>query len=108
VGGEVVVDGRKLVGSAQVRHGGALLQHGSILLDGAQNMVRAVSRRPAAGKREITAREALGRPVAPEDVAAAVIAAWQAGDAPAAVPDALDSATDALCDYASPAWTWRR
>lgn len=30
--GEVVVDGRKLVGSAQWRNDGALLQHGSILL----------------------------------------------------------------------------
>jgi lipoate-protein ligase A len=33
VGGEIVVAGRKLVGSAQVREGGAFLQHGSILLE---------------------------------------------------------------------------
>ena len=31
--GEVVVAGRKLVGSAMRAHGGAMLQHGSILLD---------------------------------------------------------------------------
>jgi lipoate-protein ligase A len=31
--GELVVDGRKLVGSAQVQVEGALLQHGSVLLD---------------------------------------------------------------------------
>jgi len=31
--GEVVVDGRKLVGSAMRVHGGAILQHGAILLD---------------------------------------------------------------------------
>lgn len=30
---ELLLDGRKLVGSAQLRHGGALLQHGSIPLD---------------------------------------------------------------------------
>lgn len=30
---DTLVDGRKLVGAAQVRRGGALLQHGSILLD---------------------------------------------------------------------------
>ncbi len=30
---EIAVDGRKLVGSAQVRRGGFVLQHGSILLD---------------------------------------------------------------------------
>jgi len=32
-GGEVVVGGRKLVGSAMRAHGGAILQHGAILLD---------------------------------------------------------------------------
>jgi lipoate-protein ligase A len=32
-GGEVVVRGRKLVGSAMRAHGGAILQHGAILLD---------------------------------------------------------------------------
>src|SRR6266513_3155541 len=30
---EILLDGRKLVGSAQVRRGGALLQHGSILIE---------------------------------------------------------------------------
>lgn len=34
--GEIVADGRKLVGSAQARLEGALLQHGSILLGGDQ------------------------------------------------------------------------
>ena len=32
-GGEVVVGGRKLIGSALRAHGGAILQHGAILLD---------------------------------------------------------------------------
>jgi lipoate-protein ligase A len=32
-GGEVLIGGRKVVGSAQVRRGSAFLQHGSILLD---------------------------------------------------------------------------
>lgn len=32
-GGEVVVRGRKLIGSAMRRHGSAILQHGAILLD---------------------------------------------------------------------------
>src|SRR5437667_2389638 len=36
VGGAVLVGGRKLVGSAQVCEGRAFLQHGSILLAGAQ------------------------------------------------------------------------
>jgi lipoate-protein ligase A len=37
--GEVVASGRKLVGSAQARLGGALLQHGSILLGGSQHVL---------------------------------------------------------------------
>jgi lipoate-protein ligase A len=38
-GGEVIVHGRKLVGSAQVREGDAFLQHGSILLVDRQDVV---------------------------------------------------------------------
>lgn len=37
--GEVVADGRKLIGSAQWRDGGALLQHGSLLLHNDQAVV---------------------------------------------------------------------
>ena len=40
VGGEVVVAGRKVVGSAQLRENGALLQHGSMLLSDDQALVR--------------------------------------------------------------------
>ncbi len=37
--GEVIAGGRKLVGSAQVRIGSAILQHGSIILDGDQSLL---------------------------------------------------------------------
>lgn len=37
--GEVTVAGRKLVGSAQVRLEGALLQHGSVILEGDQRLL---------------------------------------------------------------------
>ena len=37
--GELVVDSGKLVGSAQVREEGALLQHGSILIDDDQQLI---------------------------------------------------------------------
>jgi len=40
--GEVTVGGRKLVGSAQVRLGAALLQHGSLLLGPGQELIEAV------------------------------------------------------------------
>ena len=46
-GGEVVVGGRKLTGSAQARIGRALLQHGSVLIDGTQATVRRLCRQPA-------------------------------------------------------------
>ena len=66
VGGEILVNGRKLVGSAQVRRGDALLQHGSILLDGKQ---------PEPGL-ETTLSAELGRPVSFDEVAQAVVAHW--------------------------------
>ncbi len=76
VGGEVLVAGRKLVGSAQVRKRSAFLQHGSILLDGSQAIVAAVSRMPQAASAETTLARALGRPVTFEEVADAIVAAW--------------------------------
>lgn len=68
-GGEILVHGRKLVGSAQVRRGGVFLQHGSILLDGSQAIVSPV-------RGETTLAEVLGRPVSFGEVAAALIGAW--------------------------------
>jgi lipoate-protein ligase A len=69
VGGEILVAGQKLVGSAQVRRGDAFLQHGSILLDGTQEKVSAVG-----GGTTLAA--VLGRSVTFEDVTAAVVANW--------------------------------
>lgn len=46
VEGEVVAAGRKLVGSAQRREGGVILQHGSLLLDGDQSELRDLLRTP--------------------------------------------------------------
>jgi lipoyl(octanoyl) transferase len=75
-GGEILAQGRKLVGSAQVRHGSAFLQHGSILLDGSQDIVRAVSRQPSAVSGGTTLRHILGRSVGFEEVCAAILATW--------------------------------
>src|SRR5206468_5183091 len=74
-GGEVLVGGRKVVGSAQVRRGTAFLQHGSILLDGSQDVVRAVSHQPSAVSETTLAKE-LGRPVMFAEVADAIVASW--------------------------------
>lgn len=64
VGGEILVDGRKVVGSAQVRRGGAFLQHGSILLAGPTS------------ENATTLGQALGRVVTFEEVTDAILAAW--------------------------------
>ena len=41
-----MVDGRKLVGSAQLRERGALLQHGSILIDDDQPRIAGLASQP--------------------------------------------------------------
>jgi lipoate-protein ligase A len=69
MGGEILARGRKLVGSAQVRRGDAFLQHGSILLDGSQQIVSRASE-------ETTLAEVLGRPVTFDEVASAIVATW--------------------------------
>ena len=76
VGGEVVVEGRKLIGSAQLRQGGAFLQHGSILLEGSQDVVAAVSRQPSAVSSHTTLSEVLGRSVTFDEVVTAICDTW--------------------------------
>jgi len=68
-GGEILVNGRKLVGSAQMRRGDAFLQHGSILLDGSQERV-------AGGTGETTLTVVVGRPVSFEEITAVIVANW--------------------------------
>ena len=84
VGGEILVHGRKLVGSAQVRRRDAFLQHGSILLDGSQDIV-------SIGSGAATLAAVLDRPVGFEEVAAAIVAAWGEPFRPAVRPSALAS-----------------
>lgn len=69
VGGEILVHGQKLVGSAQVRRHDAFLQHGSILLAGTQRHI-------GASGGETTLTEVLGRPVTFDEVVQAIIATW--------------------------------
>lgn len=80
---EIVVDGRKLVGSAQARHAHGILQHGSIPLAGdlgritevlrfasTQEAAQALSRLKS---RALTLQEALGRVLDWQELAKAVI-----------------------------------
>lgn len=69
VGGEILVGGRKLVGSAQVRRGDAFLQHGSILLEAGSHS--------AWFDGATTLATVLRRPVSFEEVADAVQIAWE-------------------------------
>jgi lipoate-protein ligase A len=101
VGGEVLVDGKKVIGSAQVRRGTAFLQHGSILLDGSQDVIGAVSHQPSAVS-ATSLSAVLGRPVAFNEVAEAILAAW---DTPFTV---LHRPPPSSTVFSDPAWTWRR
>lgn len=102
VGGEVVVAGRKLVGSAQVRHGSAFLQHGSLLLGGSQERLQAVSLQPSAVSSHTTLTAILGRSVGFDEVASAVATTWGEPLTPSAHPPIRPSA------FLDPEWTWRR
>jgi len=102
VGGEVIVDRKKVVGSAQVREGDAFLQHGSILLDGSQELVRSVTRGTAPEGGETTLRALTGRPVSFNEVADAIVSSWAPSPSPAParfVPAGRFRDAD---------WTWRR
>jgi lipoate-protein ligase A len=105
VGGEVLVGGRKVIGSAQVRRGRAFLQHGSILLDGSQDVVRDVSRKRGAGSSATSLSAVLGRPVSFDEVAAAIVSGWGAELAPSAP---VRPSPPLSARFSDPEWTWRR
>ena len=108
VGGEVVVADRKLVGSAQVRTGGAFLQHGSVLLKNGQDVVSRVTRGNVPQIRATSLGDVLDRVVSFAEVAYAIegearerwSGTWRTGDGPPTI-DAGDTFDEA-------SWTWRR
>ena len=112
--GELTFGGRKLVGSAQWRHDGALLQHGSILVDDDQASIPALMREPVtlAGP-AATLRDALGRAPVLSEVAEALFAAVRTHLDPRALPlereEALTQDTERLAiRFRDDTWTWRR
>lgn len=108
VGGEVLISGRKVVGSAQVRQGAAFLQHGSILLGGSQDLVSQVSRRASAPANATSLSAALGRAVAFQEVTDAVRAAWRADGEDWAPSSSAVLPSGPAAVFTSPTWTWRR
>jgi lipoate-protein ligase A len=104
VGGEVTVDGRKIIGSAQVRLESAFLQHGSILLGGSQEVIQAVSCRPSAVSATTSLSAVLGRTVTFTEVADAILAVW----APACARTISYRPLPSPTVFSDPSWTWRR
>lgn len=112
--GELVVEGRKLVGSAQWRDAGAMLQHGSILVEDDQALAASLLLMPMpAPPRPATLHEVMGRMPDAEEVFDALGTALQSRIGRAAVPlrvdDGLAASVATLRErYRSDAWTWRR
>lgn len=111
---EIVVGGRKLVGSAQWRHDGALLQHGSILVGDDQPLIgQLMMDGDSPPPRAATLQDALGREPSLPEAAAALRGALDAATASRAADftpdDVLLADLDRLTrDYRDDAWTWHR
>lgn len=110
--GEIVLGGRKLVGSAQWRHGGAVLQHGSILLADDQPLIASLLRAPIAPPPPAASlADALASPPSAFEVGEALFQAAAAEGDASDLPrsDDLRQAIERwTAYYADDAWTWRR
>jgi lipoate-protein ligase A len=109
--GEVVAHGRKLVGSAQVRIGRSVLQHGSIILDGDQGLIAELGGPEPSPP--ATLAGLLGRVPERARLDEAMHAAfrarmggsWERSDLTPAERDAVAVHEK---QYLDPEWTWRR
>jgi lipoyl(octanoyl) transferase len=113
--GELVSHGAKLVGSAQYREAGALLQHGSILIEDDQAFVTSFLRLASPEislPHAATLSHELGRSPSVEEVATALFeAVCRLEDSSARNLDesAIAESTMSLLEqYSSEWWTWRR
>ena len=113
-GGEVVAaGGAKVVGSAQVRVGGAFLQHGSILLHSDQRAITGLTRGPAPEPRAVGLADLIGGARAVFAAVAGAVASraierWGAGNGGHDWPESVRSdAAGRLERFAGEEWTWR-
>ena len=121
---ELTANGRKLVGSAQARRNGAILQHGSILLDvdwdawasvfayrTEEGRQRALRKLPT---RMTSLREQLGREISPQEAAGALVEGFEATFALTLEPGTETGQEAALVNelvtnkYGAEAWTARK
>ena len=113
VGGEVLVEGRKIVGSAQLRAGEAFLQHGSLLLEDDQSLVREFAGLPPEDRPEAALGCLLGRPVtfeeAAEALAGTLLPLFDGMVRLDRLPGVLESGAVTHAErFRSDAWTWQR
>jgi lipoate-protein ligase A len=111
-GGEITIGGRKVVGSAQLREGAGLLQHGSILLSGLQTTVHDVTLGGGPPDLSVGLAEAIGHSPDLGEVAEAVAgaAADRWGGTWERTPVSAELLADAArheTRFRSPEWTWR-
>lgn len=108
--GEITSAGRKLVGSAQYRHDGALLQHGSILVSDDQSALAALAgAEPSAPP--ATLEESLGRAPAPSELYESLRSAMtHEGIKPVQLPpgELAQAIARHTRTFEDPEWTWRR
>jgi hypothetical protein len=116
-GGEVLVGGQKVVGSAQLRQGGALLQHGSILLADGQRIVGELMHGLVGddpfGSPHKAALPLLGRSLAvadlAEEIADTAAARWPGNwNRVTTAGEVIGAASRHYPQFRSPEWTWAR
>jgi len=112
VGGEVLVRGRKVLGSAQLRQSSAFLQHGSLLLEDDQHLVHQLAGEAGDVAPELPLSRAVGRRIEFEEAAHAVERAavdWTGPWRPLGDPTAvLERANRHAARFRSTEWTWER
>ena len=112
--GELVSDGRKLVGSAQVRDGNAFLQHGSVLVDDDQHVLSELLVNAEPVSPPATLRALTGRGVTVGEFATALACAiGSGGGSPPRMLEVEESLLDDVrtlvrTRYSDADWTWRR
>ena len=113
VGGEVLIEGRKVVGSAQLRQGDAFLQHGSLLLEDDQSLVRDLAGFSENGAAEAPLSRLLGRMVSFDEAAGAIAAVVRDMlpdlEESAQLPGAASAGIARHAErFRSADWTWHR